>query len=68
MKVLVTGGTGLLGAKVGEKLLENGMEPNLFDVAPRLEQIEKIKDKVEVIRGDILEFPELLKAVKEKKI
>ena len=43
MKILVTGGTGLLGAAVGEKLLENGMEPVLFDAAPRLEQIEKIE-------------------------
>lgn len=68
MKILVTGGTGLLGSAVGEKLIENGLEPVLFDIAPHYEQIKKIKDKAEVIRGDILELPELLKVIKEKKV
>jgi len=68
MKILVTGGTGLLGAMVGEKLLENGHEPVLYDIAPRLEQIERIKDDVEVVRGDIQVFPELLKTLREKKV
>jgi UDP-glucose 4-epimerase len=68
MKILVTGGTGLLGSAVGEKLIENGLEPVLFDIAPQYEQIEKIKNKVELIRGDILEFPELLKVMKAKKV
>jgi nucleoside-diphosphate-sugar epimerase len=68
MNILVTGGTGALGARVGEKLLENGLKPILFDLAPQPKQIEKIKDKCELIRGDILEFPELLKVIKDKKV
>lgn len=68
MKILVTGGTGLLGAAVGEKLIEKGLEPVLFDIALRDEQIAKIKDKAEVIRGNILELSELLEVIREKKV
>lgn len=68
MNILVTGGTGALGAMVGQKLLENGMTPILFDIAPQPKQIEKIIDNCELIRGDILEFPELLKVIKDKQV
>jgi nucleoside-diphosphate-sugar epimerase len=68
MKILVTGGTGLLGAAAGKKLIESGLEPVLFDIAPRYEQIEKIKDQAEVIQGDILEFSEFLRVIREKKV
>ena len=68
MAILITGGTGFLGAGLARKLLERGEDVVLFDVFPRLERIPDIKDKVKVIQGDLKVWPEVLNAVKDNKV
>ena len=68
MSILITGGTGFLGAGLARKLLEQGEDVVLFDVFPRLGRIPDIEDKVKVIQGDIKVWPEVLNAVRDNKV
>lgn len=68
MSILITGGTGFLGAGLARKLLEQGEEVVLFDVFPRLERISDIKGKVKVIQGDLKVWSEVLNAVKDNEV
>jgi len=55
MKVLVTGGLGFIGSNLSAKLVEDGHEVFIIDnlLLGRHENVEKIKDKVTVIEGDV---------------
>jgi len=65
MKALITGGTGFIGAQVAADLLGQGADnPVLFDLFPNLGRVESIADNVEVIRGDLGIFSNVLDAVK----
>jgi len=68
MSILVTGGTGFLGAGLARRLLNRGEDVALFDLVPRIERVADIKDKVKVIRGDIGVWPEVFNAVKENNV
>lgn len=61
--VLVTGGTGMIGAHVARVLLAEGLRPILFDYAPAAENIADIADRVEVERGDIGSMSDLVEVV-----
>ncbi len=65
MTVLITGGTGFLGAGVARHLVERGEEVVLFDAAPNLQRITAIQDRVKLIRGDLSCWTEVLNTVKE---
>ncbi|MBT2301957.1 NAD(P)-dependent oxidoreductase [Variovorax paradoxus] len=58
--VLVTGGTGLIGAHVARYLLDRGLKPVLFDAAPSDENIADIRQRVAVERGDVSDLGDLL--------
>lgn len=46
MAILITGGTGFIGAALARRLIERGEKDIvLFDIAPRLNCIMDIKDK-----------------------
>jgi UDP-glucose 4-epimerase len=51
--VLVTGGTGLIGAEVARSLLARGIRPILFDAAPNADNIADIADRVTQVTGDV---------------
>lgn len=68
MPVLITGGTGYIGAGLARSLVEKGEDAVLFDIAPRTECIADIKDKVKLIQGDLTVWPEVLNVVKENNI
>ncbi len=68
MTILITGGTGFIGVGLAHKLVERGEDVILFDVAPRVERVADIKDKVKIIRGDLTVWPEVLNAVRENKV
>jgi UDP-glucose 4-epimerase len=61
--VLVTGGTGMIGAHVARTLLAEGLKPILFDFAPSAENIADIADQVIVERGDIGSMSDLVEVV-----
>lgn len=68
MSVLITGGTGNIGAVLARSLVEKGEDIVLFDVAPRIERIADIKDKVKLVQGDLRTWPEVLNVVKDNNI
>jgi len=66
--ILVTGGTGLVGAYVVGSLLERGERPVIFDVAVNERLLRAVgvdPQAVAIVRGDILDLPQLLTALRE---
>ncbi len=68
MNILITGGTGFIGAGLARRLLARGENVVLFDIAPRSERVPDIKNKVKIIQGDLKVWPEVMNAVKDNKI
>lgn len=67
MRVLVTGGTGFIGAEVVRLLLARGEEVVAFDINPSTKLLQDVADRVRIIRGDLGNFSHVLNAVKESK-
>src|SRR5215213_3822931 len=64
MTVLITGGTGVIGAEVARLLLERGEERIvLFDRNPSTRRLGEAADQVELIRGDLGIVSHVLDAV-----
>lgn len=68
MSVLVTGGTGAVGSWVVKQLVADGVRPVIYDIAPNDLLVKDVSEKIDIVRGDILDFTHLLAVVKEKKI
>jgi nucleoside-diphosphate-sugar epimerase len=65
MNVLVTGGTGFIGAQVVRMLLEQGEKGAVvFDINPSTKLLDDVADQVEVVRGDLGNFSHVLNVVK----
>ena len=64
MSVLVTGGTGFIGAEVVRILVNRG-EKNVvaFDINPSTKLLDDIAGKVQVVRGDLGNFSHVLSVV-----
>ena len=68
MSVLITGGTGFIGAKVAATLAAQGEEVVCFDLSPNRERVANLGDRVHTVRGDVVQFSDLLAAVREWKV
>ncbi|MGH7770692.1 MAG: NAD-dependent epimerase/dehydratase family protein [Candidatus Binatia bacterium] len=69
--ILITGGSGLVGAYVVQMLLERGEQPVVFDVAVNERLLSAVGVDVKsitVVRGDILDLPGLISAIRESEI
>ena len=66
--MLITGGTGLVGLNVAAELSKEGFDIVLYDLEPRKLVLEDLKSGFRVVQGDIRDFPNLLKAVKENRV
>src|SRR3989338_1825151 len=66
--ILVTGGSGLVGAYTVRMLLEKGERPVVFDVAVNERLLGAIGvdlKSISVVRGDILDLPGLITAIRD---
>lgn len=65
---LITGGMGLMGVNLARKLIESGEQVYIFDTRNELPpNAEDIKDKVEIISGDITNWTHVVQAVNNSK-
>ena len=65
MSVLITGGSGFIGAQVARLLVERGEERVVaFDVNPSTQRLDEVAERVELVRGDLGDFSHVLAAVK----
>jgi UDP-glucose 4-epimerase len=64
MKVLVTGGAGFIGSHIVDSLLEQGHDVVVFDdmSSGRMENLRDSKNRIEFIKGDILDYDSLKRA------
>lgn len=72
-KVLITGGLGFIGSNLAHKCLELGAKVTILDCLDRnsggnLFNIEGIRDKIELIRRDILNFDDVSKYIVDQDI
>jgi nucleoside-diphosphate-sugar epimerase len=68
---LITGGTGLIGSSLAEKLLARGERVVLFDATPaeaRLGPLRRFGDHLTVVRGDVQALGELVDTVRRHKV
>ena len=66
MTVLITGGTGFIGAEVVRLLLARGEErPVIFHVSGNTQRLGDVLNRVELVRGDLGNFSHILDVVKK---
>lgn len=68
MKVLITGGMGVIGAQVARKFVEEGHRPILFARHRDEGLLREMLDRVDVELGDILDLPRLLQVIKTRQV
>jgi threonine 3-dehydrogenase len=65
VSILITGGTGFIGAQVVHLLLEKGEKDLIvFDINPSTRLLSDVEDQIEIICGDLGNFSHVLNAVK----
>ncbi|HEU0001466.1 MAG TPA: NAD-dependent epimerase/dehydratase family protein [Ktedonobacteraceae bacterium] len=68
MTVLITGGTGFIGAEVVRLLLDRGEQrPIVFHVSANTQRLGDVLDQIELVRGDLGNFNHILDVVKKVK-
>lgn len=69
--ILVTGGSGLVGANAISLLQQSGEQPVLFDVALNERLLEAVGvdlRSLPTVRGDVLDLPGLISAIREHRV
>ncbi|MBI3092578.1 MAG: NAD(P)-dependent oxidoreductase [Candidatus Tectomicrobia bacterium] len=75
--VLITGGTGLIGAQVARLLVERGESPLLFELSPRQEAVSALqaesagaaaRGRIHLLQGDVLHLDQVRAAVRQHDI
>lgn len=69
MSTLVIG-AGIVGSLAAARIVAMGERPILYEIAPQLSNIASHVnlDKLKLIRGDMLDFPELLRVIKSEHV
>ncbi len=66
--VLITGGLGVIGSWVTKQLVDQGVRAVTYSRHVDTMLVKDVVDKIEMVRGDILDMPMLLRTIKEHKI
>ena len=67
MTALVVGGTGFIGPRLIKKLVEQGEKVVCMDLNPSADLLSGWENEVEIIRGDVTQFEDVMRAVIETK-
>lgn len=67
MNYLITGGAGFIGSNIAKRLVRDGESVRVIDnfSTGKRNNIDEIKDKIDIIEGDIRDTNTVLKAVKD---
>ncbi|MCK9356461.1 MAG: NAD-dependent epimerase/dehydratase family protein [Dehalococcoidia bacterium] len=68
MNVLITGGTGFIGAYLARRRLAQGDRVVIFDVAPNTKRIADIMSDVKVVQGNLANASEVYNTVRDNGI
>jgi UDP-glucose 4-epimerase len=68
VKVLITGGMGVIGAETSRKFVKEGHRPVIFARHRDDSLIGDIVDRVDIELGDVLDMPRLLQAIKAHRV
>ncbi len=68
MKVLVTGGCGLVGSFIVRYLLQHDHQPVCYDLAHKLELLEDVQRDVVFCQGDVRDVGALVRAVRDNAV
>ena len=67
MTTLVLGGTGFIGKRVVPRLVQRGEKVFVMDINPGAADFSEFGDQVEVMRGDIMQFQDVVTAIMHAK-
>jgi len=66
MSILITGGTGSLGACLAKEMIDEGYEDIvLFDFRPDYDRVAGLTDRVKVVSGNIADWPDVVRTIKD---
>ena len=68
VKVLITGGMGVIGAETSRKFVKEGHRPVIFARHRDDSLVGDILDKFDFEQGDVLDMPRILQAIKKHKV
>lgn len=68
MKVLVTGGLGVIGAWVTRKLVEHGLSVTVVDLSDDISLLGSYADKIELVKADIMDAENMQALFSSRKI
>jgi nucleoside-diphosphate-sugar epimerase len=68
MKVLITGGMGVIGAETSRRFVKKGHRPVVFARHRDDSLIGDIADKIDFEQGDVLDMPRILQAIKKHRV
>ncbi len=68
MAILIIGGTGFIGARLAERLINQGEEVVCFDLYPNYEAVKHLGDHARVIVGDVTRLDDVMGAIKTYKV
>jgi len=66
MSILITGGTGSLGACLAKEMFDEGYDDIvLFDFRPDYDRVAGLTDRVKVVSGNIADWPDVVRTIKD---
>jgi len=68
MKLLITGGMGVMGAETSRKFVQEGIRPVIYARHKDDSLIFDIQDNIDIELGDILDFARLLEVIKKHRV